>query len=349
MATLYLTEPGLQLHKEGQRLLVKRGQEVIEDIPMIKVERVILMGRGVGVTTPVVHALTRSNIEILYLNRRGGFISRLIGRDHNHSRVRFAQSLAASRPDVSLRVAKRIVEGKVHNQFVLAQRHAGSQPWAADLLQTMKDMQRRVDTATTLDEVRGLEGTAARAHFAILRRLLQAPADGETWGFDRRAYYPPTDPINALLSFGYTLLLNELVTACQIAGLDTDIGFFHAIDFGKPSMALDLEEEFRPIIVDSLVLAVINRGLLRLGDFEAGPKRQVQDQEGQTSLASPYFLKEEARNNFLAWYERRVSEQSFYQPSGETTSYRRIFSLQAYQMVRTILGQISNYTPFTVR
>ena len=110
----------------------------------------------------------------------------------------------------------------------------------------MNEMKKRLDSARTLDEIRGLEGMAAKNYFSLFRRLLRSPRDGEKWGFDRREYYPPPDPVNAMLSFGYTLLLNDLIAACQLAGLDPDLGFFHAIDYGKPSMALNLEEEFRP-------------------------------------------------------------------------------------------------------
>ena len=212
-----------------------------------------------------------------------------------------------------------------------------------------------LDGAANLDDLRGHEGIAAKEYFGLLRRLLKLPADGQSWNFNRREYYPPPDPINALLSFGYTLLLNDLIASCQLSGLDPDLGFFHSIDYNKPSMALDLEEEFRPIIVDSIVLAAINHGLLRLKDFEIGAPRRKPDDAAQQAEAGapepvrPVYLKDEPRKKFISLYEARVNEQIFYPPTGESLSYRKIFQLQAYQMGKVILGEVPYYSPFMVR
>ena len=176
-----------------------------------------------------------------------------------------------------------------------------------------------------------------------------APKDGPSWHFDRRAYYPPTDPINALLSFGYTLLLNDLIAACQIVGLDPDWGFFHSIDYGKPSMALDIEEEFRPIIVDSIVLMAINRPIFSLQDFKASQPKQISSANDNRPITTPVLMNDDARNRFISLYENRLAEQVFYPPEGQTTTYRRILELQAYQMARVILGETSTYSPMTVR
>ena len=166
---------------------------------------------------------------------------------------------------------------------------------------------------------------------------------------------------NALLSFAYTLLLNNLVAACQLAGLDPDIGFFHAVDYNKPSMALDLEEEFRPIIADSVVLMAINRPLFRLSDFEVGqPWKQRDEEEApdanprpasdpRNDAVRPIYLKDAGRKRFIDLYEKRVNEQIYYPPTGEQTSYRRIFELQAYALGKVILGELPGYVPFMVR
>lgn len=349
MSTLYVTEQGVQIHKQGQRLLVKQGNDVLQDIPMIKIDRLVLMGRGVSITTPALYALTRNNVDVLYLTGRGGFVSRLVGREHKHSRLRHAQALSVTDPARALEMGKNITRGKINNQRVLVQRHAEGAGWAERALGSMDQMLRRLDSAGDLDEVRGLEGMAARDYFGLLRRLIHPPRDGKTWGFDRREYYPPPDPVNAMLSFGYTLLLNDLIAACQIAGLDPDLGFFHAIDYGKPSMALDLEEEFRPIIVDSIVLMAVNRPLFGLGDFEIGQARAQEDPTADAGPRIPVLLREEARKRFISLYETRIGEQIFYPPLGETTSYRRIFLLQAYHISRVILGEDADYAPLMVR
>lgn len=364
MGTLYVTETGVQVHKEGQRLLVKKGREVLQDIPMIKIDRVVLMGKGASITTPTLYALTMRKVGIYYLSSNGRFIARTAGNEHNHSKLRQAQIRACDHPERCMAIAQAIVRGKVSNQRVLVQRHAEGASWARDALSQMDLMRRQVDSAQTLDELRGREGLAAKEYFHLLRQLLRPPGDGRTWGFDRRAYYPPTDPVNALLSFGYTLLLNNLVAACQLSGLDPDIGFFHAVDYNKPAMALDLEEEFRPIIVDSIVLTAINRPIFKLSDFEAGQPWKNREDDFENSRSShspstkdqqggngarPIYLTETARKRFINLYESRVNEQIYYPPTGEQTSYRRIFELQAYAVARVILGEDSHYIPFLVR
>lgn len=358
MATVYITEPGVQVHQRGERLLVMRQEEILQDIPLIKVDRLVLVGRGVGLTTPAMYALARRGVDVLYLNSRGGYVSRLVGREHRHSRLRHAQALKCEDAAFALSAARRVVEGKVHNQRTLALRNLGGAGWAAAPLAQMEILLRQARAARGLDELRGHEGAAARAYFALLRGMLQPPASGGDWGFRQRAYYPPPDPVNALLSFGYTLLLNEVIAACQVAGLDPDFGFFHTIDYNKPSLALDLEEEFRPVLVDFLVLAALNRRILQPQDFEAGASRQAapEDDEddgsppaAQGQTARPVYLKDAARKRFIALYEARLEEAVHYPPGGEQTSYRRIIGLQAYQMGRLILGEIPQYTPFTIR
>lgn len=199
--------------------------------------------------------------------------------------------------------------------------------------------------------MRGHDGLAAKDYFSLLRRLIRPPVDGDTWGFERREYYPPPDPVNALLSFGYTLLLNDLISACQIAGLDPDLGFFHAVDYGKPAMALDLEEEFRPVIADSILLFAVNRPLFGLKDFEPGKANENpgdSDAEPKRNIR-PIYLKEEARKRFISLYEARINEQIYYPPTGEQVAYRRILELQAYQMAKVILGEADRYMPMTIR
>ena len=201
MPTLYVTEPGSQVHKSDETLLVKRGDDVIDKIPIIKVDQVELVWRSVSVTTAALHALTRRGVDVVYLSGAGRYISRVIGQEHKHSRLRYQQSLSASDAGFSLRTAGSIVRGKLHNQRTLVRRHSEGAGWANRALSGMDEMLRRADSARDLDQLRGLEGQGAKEYFSLFRRLLRPPADGGSWGFERRAYYPPTDPVNALLSF----------------------------------------------------------------------------------------------------------------------------------------------------
>ncbi len=353
MSTLYITEPGTQVHKESDRLIIRKGDEILDAVPLIKIDQVVLMGRGVSLTTSAMHALTRRGVDVVYLSGGGRFISRVIGQEHKHSRLRQLQALSAADEAFTLHVASSIVTGKVSNQRVLVQRHAERAPWGRNALAMMDEMAYRAEGARTLDELRGFEGNGAKEYFGLFRRLLKPPIDGQSWGFERRAYYPPPDPVNALLSFAYSMLLRDMTTACELIGLDPYLGFFHVIDYGRPSMALDLIEEFRPVVADSIVLEAINRPYVSLQDFETvdlseEEEERPTDQEPRNSTRAVYLSKS-GREKLIQLYEARVTQDSFTTPDGTQASYRSIFRLQAQQMARLVLGETRQYTPFTIR
>ncbi len=353
MSTLYLTQPGSQLHKEHDRLLIKNGDDVLEAIPMIKVDQVVLMGRGVSVTTSALHALTRKGVDIVYLSGAGGYISRVVGPEHKNGRLRHQQSLLASDPLFALQTAQSIVHGKISNQRTLVQRHTERASWAERALMAMDDMTQRAGASQDLDQLRGMEGQAAREYFGLMRRMLRPPSDGDSWNFERRAYYPPTDPVNALLSFTYSLLLRDMTTACELIGLDPYLGFFHVIDYGRPSMALDLMEEFRPIVGDSIVLEAVNRPYVSLADFEVVDLTEKESERDEMteprSAVQAVYLAGSGREKIIALYENRVNDESMFTYQDQQVSYRHIFQLQAQAMARLILGEVSEYVPFTVR
>ncbi len=335
MATLYVTENGAQVHKVDERLVVRKEKQVVEDIPIIKVERVVLMGRGVSVTTPALYALSQHGVDVVYLRRGGGFGFRLVGEMHKHGRLRHTQALRVTELGYILPIAQSIVMGKIHNQRVLVQRHARETMGlhrVSAALAGMAEMQQRALETTALDELRGVEGKAAAEYFGLYRQLL-----ADRMGFEQRAYYPPPDPLNALLSLGYTLLLREVEAATLMAGLDPALGVLHVIDYGRPSLALDLEEEFRAVIVDSVVLQAVNGGLIGRPDF-TGP-----DARGGWSLL------DEPRKRFLALYEARMVSEIRYPLTGEQTTWRRVVLLQAQQLARVFLGEAAGYEPMTVR
>jgi CRISPR-associated protein Cas1 len=178
MATVYVSEVGAQVHKEDERIVIRKGKDVIEDIPLIKVDRGVLMGRGVGATTAALYELSQRGIDVVYLGRSGGFKFGVAGPGHKHSRLRYEQALKISRPEVTLPIAKAIVTGKVGNQRVLVQRHARDKAGLQRVEQAlagMGAMQARAAQATTLDELRGIEGKAAADYFGLYRQLLADP------------------------------------------------------------------------------------------------------------------------------------------------------------------------------
>jgi len=353
MSTLYLSQQGAKLHKEHDRLIVKRGDDVLDTVPMIKVDQVVLMGRGVGITTSALHALIRNKVDIVYQTGGGGHIARVIGAEHKNGRLRHQQSLLASDPLFALQTAQNIVYGKIVNQRVVVRRHAEGAPWAGRALAAMDDMIKRIGTAQDADQLRGMEGQAAREYFGLLRQMIRPPSEGGSWNFDRRAYYPPPDPINALLSFVYSLILRDVTTACELIGLDPYLGFFHAIDYGRPSMALDLMEEFRPIIADSIMLEAVNRPFVSLADFEqvdlTEKESERDENEAPRESLTAVYLAASGREKIIAMYENRVNDESMFHYQEQQVSYRYIFQMQAQAMARLILGEAREYAPFMVR
>ncbi len=350
MATLYVTEIGTQVRKVGERLVLVKGQEVLEEIPLPEIDQVVMMGQSVSLTTAALFALTRRGVDIVYLTGAGRRAAHVMGPEHKHGRLRHMQSLMVAQPENAMALAGAIVQGKINNQRTLVRRHTERAPWAAAALAGMDAMAKRINQARTLDELRGLEGQAAKEYFSLFRRLLARPRDGADWGFERRAYYPPTDPINAMLSFGYTLLLNDMVSACTMVGLDAYLGCFHAIDYGRPSMALDLIEEFRPVIVDSLVLDMVNHGQLGLHDFqERRPEEDDDKQAAGEQTTRPIYLTDAGRKKFLTGYAERVNELAAAPSSGQRTTFKRMFQLQAQATARVILGETNTYVPLMMR
>jgi CRISPR-associated protein Cas1 len=184
-----------------------------------------------------------------------------------------------------------------------------------------------------MDSLRGYEGKAGADYWAAFRTLLP-----NTFGFQGRKYFPPPDPVNALLSFGYSLLLKDVTAAVQVVGLDPYLGFFHTIDYGRPSLALDLMEEFRPMLVDGVVLELVQAGQLTAADFE---------QTGQAQ--QPVRLKESSINTLIQRYEQRASEKAAHPDAGGQTSLRRVIELQVRRLARLMLGQEKGYEPFLMK
>jgi len=184
-------------------------------------------------------------------------------------------------------------------------------------------------SAANADSLRGFEGKAGAWYWPAFKALLK-----NDLGFAGRNYSPAKDPVNALLSFGYALLQRDLTAAVRLVGLDPYLGFFHTVQYGRPSLALDLMEEFRPLIVDPIVLDLINRAGIGAQDFKRGS-------EGER----PIVLSEEAVKRVIQAYEERATAKTRYPPTGEETTSRRCFELQTRQMARVIKGEAAAYHP----
>jgi CRISPR-associated protein Cas1 len=230
--------------------------------------------------------------------------------------------------DRALELARAIIRAKLTNQRALlaATKWAAAPAATAQIDQAMASLA----AATTIDMARGYEGAAAAAYFGAWRVSLHA-----TWRFGGRAFYPPPDPINALLSFGYTLALNEVLTAVQITGLDPYLGTFHVIEPGRPSLALDLLEEFRPLIVDRLVLDLVQKKQITPNQFEHPPQKP-----------EAVYLDTTGRALFIDRYEALLQSLAR-MPTGEQTPLRRVLLLQAQAVARVVRGEQEQYVGYT--
>lgn len=330
MTTLYVHEQGALVRKKDNQVLVTRQGEVLRVIPLGKLEQVIVMGRGVQVSTALLVDLIGRGIPVTLTNQRGSrHYATLTAGPSRFAGLRTQQMQAVHDPATALSLARVMIQAKLINQrFVLAATGWGA---AAAAISQIDAAWQSLVGATTIDMVRGYEGTAAAAYFGAWRRSLPIP-----WTFAGRAFYPPPDPVNALLSFGYTMALHDIITALNITGLDMYLGVFHMVDPGRPSLALDLLEEFRPILVDRLVLDMLGTQAITREHFER-PAQKIE----------AIYLNPVGRRIVVDRYEA-LMQRVVKLPTGEQTPLRRVMLLQAQALARVIRGEQERYIGFTL-
>ena len=264
MDAVYVLTSGSYLRKDGSMLRVVKDGQTIQTIPAEGLKRLMLVGY-VSLTSGVMDFLIRRRIETVFVTPTGRFRARLGLDEHRHVERRRAQYLKLSEPDFAARTGAIIVLGKVRNLMSLltqrARQYGDDQiPLnAARILALSKE----VAVGGSLDRLRGLEGAATQAYFNAFSRLVR----NDTFAFNGRNRRPPRDPVNALLSFIYTLLTNEVLSAIKAVGLDPYLGALHEVAYGRPSLACDLVEEYRAHLGDRLVLGLINRRMITPDDF----------------------------------------------------------------------------------
>jgi CRISPR-associated protein Cas1 len=332
MGTVYVKEQGAVVRRDGDRLRVTLNKEELTSIPLLHLNQLALMG-NVQLTTPAAAQLLERGVDVVFLSRYGKFRGRLVCSGSKFAQLRHRQLQMASEEPLALPVAQAIVAAKVGNQRVVLQRRAERVADARRALEGMMQMGQRAGQAGSLDSLRGFEGKAGAFYFEALRTLLPPG-----WGFEKRVYHPPPDPANSLLSFGYTLLLKDVTAAIQLVGLDPYVGFFHVLGYDRPALALDLMEELRPVIVDSMFLDIVAKKQLLPDDFERSrnPRR-------------PCSLGEAGVRVVIEQYEQRLQTEVAHPLARGQTTYRQCIELQARQMARLIRGEESAYHPLRIR
>ncbi len=301
--------------------------EVLTSVPLGQVTQVALFG-NIGLTTPAIDALLAQDCEVVFLTQNGEYRGRLIGNVTPHVPVRRAQYACLNNPGQLLEMAKGFVTAKLQHQRVLLQRHSREERsgTAQSSLEHLERALEAVAHKTTLESLRGVEGASTAAYFAAYRSLFAAE-----WKFNDRNRRPPADPVNVLLSFGYTLLAQAASGAAQTVGLDPFVGFLHEYVYNRPALALDLMEEFRPVI-DGVVLWACRSGQLTpAGDFTPGPPER------------PIILDDDGKRRFLQAYEKRMEQTHTHPLRGLKFTLRQCLIEQARQISDCLLSGTYNY------
>ena len=329
---LYVQHPGARVSKQGDCLKVMDHDEVLTEARLVEVSHLVLFG-AIQVSTQVVQELCRREIPISYLSSGGWFYGMTTSLMHKNVELRRRQYAAAENPSFCLRLATRLVQAKIANSRTILRRNHTAAP--ETVLQDLKRDQLHAAQAQSLEELLGIEGTAARRYFSEFRGMLKTDGMPPDFDFDGRNRRPPKDPVNALLSLAYAMLAREWTVTLHAVGLDPYLGFYHQTRYGRPALALDVMEEFRPLIADSCVLTAINNGEVRSEDF--------------IRRMGTVALTPEGRRRFIETYERRMGQEISHPVFGYQVSYRRILEVQARLLGRFLCGEIPDYPAFTTR
>jgi CRISP-associated protein Cas1 len=330
MSQIYLSLPGSKLRLKNGRYLVTLRDEILLETPAEGIQEVILLG-GTQITTQAMRHLLTHQARLHLLTQEERHIGTLEPTQNSKTDTLRAQVRQTDRLDWRLQTAKLIVMAKLENTRIVLQRLARDHP-SSNLAQEASEFQRlamhSVETAQTENEVRGYEGIAAQAHFAVLSEIIPAH-----WQFSTRERRPPPDPINAMLSFGYTLLLTRIISALQSAGLHIGIGCLHVSHGTRPALALDLMEEYRAALVDRFVLNIALRELLKPSDFM------------QTTQGCRFSS--QARDHFIRLWEARI--QTTIQHQEKTLTYARLIRQQAKDFAAYTRLETQTYQPLRIR
>lgn len=329
---LYVQEQGAQVGKDGERLVVRLEGEVVREVRLLDVSHVVLWGR-VQITTQAVQELCQREIPVTYLSQGGWFYGMTTGLGHKNVELRAAQHRLAE--EGALPIARSLVSGKIQNQRTILRRNLDQRdPRLLGRLALHARQARHIAEASSL---LGVEGMAGQLYFGAFHRLFRGAGAwaGAVFREQGRNRRPPRDEVNAVLSYLYAILTKECAVIGQAVGFDIYRGFYHAPKYGRPALALDLCEEFRPLIADSVCLSLFNQG-------ELGPKDFVRRARGVALVPA-------ARRTVLAGFERRMSQMVTHPVFGYTLSYRRVVELQARLLRAVVLGEIPAYRPFTTR
>jgi len=329
---VYVLTPGGAVGKSGDELSISLSDGPRQRLRLLDVSQLNLFG-NIQVSAQALRELVARDIPVCYFSFGGYFQAITTGLGHKNVELRIRQFQQAADPQAALRFARRFIIGKITNCRTLLRRNAADRP--TDALRDLLELRRRAARAASPDSLLGIEGNAARIYFQHFPRMLKTTSDLPAFGFDSRNRRPPRDPVNALLSLGYSLLVKDLAVTLLAVGFDPFLGFYHRPRYGRPALALDLAEEFRPLIVDSVVIQVLNTAEIKLDDFLV---------RGPACSLTPA-----GRRTFIQAYERRLDTLIRHPLFGYTISYRRVLDVQARLLAACLQGEFTEYAAFVTR
>lgn len=336
---LYIQHYSAKLAKKGEVLEVTdKDGHILASARLREVSQVVIQG-NVYITTPCLQELMQRDIPVSWHSYGGFFFGHTTGNGHKNVELRTAQYRASFDDRACLRLARGLVSAKISNCRTQLRRNWKPDEKPEQLLADMKRMRCRAEHAESMETLLGIEGQAAALYFGQFRQTLKpASMDDEAllaFDFTKRNRRPPADPVNAMLSFAYTMLTRTWTTTLAAVGFDAFRGFYHQPRYGRPALALDMMEPFRPLLADSVVMQVINNGEVHPTDF--------------ASVAGSVNLDASGRKRFIAAFERRLNHEVTHPLFGYRLSYRRLLELQARLLGRYLLGELDDYPNFTTR
>ncbi len=329
---LYVTEQGAYIKKSQQRVEITKDKDVLASLRMIDISQLCIFGNA-QISTQLVRELFNQEIPICWFSYGGWFSGIAEGLPSKHVELRRRQFAVSGQG--GLGVARRMIEGKIRNSRTLLMRNARQRP--ERVIGQLKGLAVRASEVESIESLLGVEGAAARLYFGAFTSMLRDDRSlpGMTFDFNGRNRRPPLDPVNCLLSYLYSLLVKDCTTTVLAVGFDPYVGFLHQPRYGRPALALDLAEELRPLVAESVAINLINNGEVKASDFVV--------------RAMGVTLTQAGRKAVLGAYERRLDHEVTHPTFGYRVSYRRVIEVQARLLGAHLLGEVPDYVAFATR
>ena len=332
MGTLYINQDDVFIGKTDERLNVKLKNQTLQDVPLIHLDGVVIMGRAT-ISPAAIDELMQRKIPLTFLSDTGHFLGKLEPELSKNIFVRSAQWKAAGETPQAIHVVQGFIRGKLKNyRTSLTQtKREHSEVNLESAIAQISNIIPKLDKTHNIDSLRGLEGAGSAAYFGVFNQLIRA----EGFVFKPR-HRPATDPVNSLMNFAYTLLRHDVQSAINIVGFDPYLGYLHVQRYGRVGLAFDLMEEFRPLVADNMILNAINRRIITVNDFTVEP------------ISNVVRLSVEGRKEFLKAYEKKKQSEFKHPVLGKKCTYQEAFEIQARLLGKYLMGEIDKYPPLVL-